>query len=456
MQFIKRIFFIFYIFDNFFFISCNTSVVEKKDALTFSDDIAPIIFKNCTSCHRPGEAGPFPLLTYNDVASRGKLIKFVTQSRFMPPWPADASYTHFIKENVLSTEEIKRIAVWVDQGCVQGDSTHMPPQPFFPLGSQLGKPDLIVKLRDVYTIKGDGKDMFLLMRVPFEIPKDTFVRTIEIIPDNRKLVHHVNAQLLSYDFNKKKDVFKGNTVVDLEEFPDKLMAYKALGLANDDGITFPMLTQSVANYLPGVVPPIYPDGIGGFRLTRKGALFFKDIHYGPSRVDTADQTTFNFFYAPAKPKRPVQEFQMGTYGVSPTVPALVIPADSVKAFHSDYTLPFDISVLTINPHMHLLGKSFLAYAITLQNDTIPLIRINKWDFRWQYFYTFKTMQKIPRGATIHVEGVFDNTRKNPNNPFSPPRLVAEREGSMRTSDEMFQFIITYLPYMEGDENIRLE
>lgn len=452
----KRAIFLFYILSTGFFSACNTTTEKKKERYTFSEDIAPIIYKNCTSCHRPGEAGPFSLITYKDVVSRSKLIKFVTQTRFMPPWPADASYTHFVKENVLTDDEINLIATWVDQGAIEGDSTKMPDLPFFPVGSQLGKPDLVVKLRDVYQIKGNGKDLFLLMRVPFEIPKDTFVRVIEIIPENRKLVHHVNAQLLSYDYDKKKDVFKGNTVVDLEAFPDKLNAYKTLGLANDDGVTFPLLTQSVANYLPGVVPPIYPEGIGGFKITRKGTLFLKDIHYGPSRVDTADQTTFNIFYTNRKPKRPAQEFQMGTYGVSPTVPQLVIPADSIKTFHSDYTLPFDISVLTINPHMHLLGKSFLAYAVTPQHDTIPMIRINKWDFRWQYFYTFKTMLKIPKGATIHIEGVFDNTRKNPYNPFSPPRLVAEREGSMRTSDEMFQFIITYLPYQQGDEQIHLD
>nr|MDQ3048733.1 cytochrome c [Bacteroidota bacterium] len=97
-----------------------------------------------------------------------------------------------------------------------------------------------------------------------------------------------------------------------------------------------------------------------------------------------------------------------------------------------------------------------AYAITLKNDTIPLIRINKWDFRWQYFYTFKKMQVLPKGSTIFIEGVYDNTRKNPNNPFSPPQQIAEREGSMRTTDEMFQFIVTYLPYRSGDEDMSLE
>jgi len=435
------------------FSSCTDN--KKPVYVTYSEHIDPIIYKNCTSCHRPGEAGPFNLLTYKDAKSRAKLMKFVTETRFMPPWPADATYSHFIDEKVLSDDEIKLITRWVDEGCLMGDSTKIPPVPFFPLGSQLGKPDLVIKLRDVYKIKGDAQDQFLLMRVPYEIPRDTFITVIEVVPDNKKLVHHVNAQLLSYDFDKKKDVFAGNTVVDLEKFPDKLQAYKELSLPNDDGETFPALTQSVTNYLPGVTPPMYPDGIGGFKMTRKGALFLKDIHYGPSRMDTTDQTAFNVFFAKEKPKRPTLEFQMGTFGVSPIVPALVIPPDTIMTFHSDYTLPFDISILTINPHMHLLGKSFLAYAHTPQGDTIPLIRIKKWDFRWQYFYTFKKMVKIPRGATIHIEGVYDNTRHNPNNPFSPPRLVAEREGSMRTTDEMFQFIITYLPYQQGDENVSL-
>ena len=190
-------------------------------------------------------------------------------------------------------------------------------------------------------------------------------------------------------------------------------------------------------------------------MVRKGALFLKDIHYGPSRVDTTDQTMFNVFFAKTIPKRPAQEFQMGTYGVSPTIPALVIPPDSIMAFHSDFTLPFDISVLTINPHMHLLGKSFLAYAVTLKGDTIPLIRIHKWDFRWQYFYTCPKMLHIPAGSTIEVVAVMDNTISNPNNPHNPPQQVEGRNGSMKTTDEMLQLIITYLPYRKGDENISL-
>jgi Copper type II ascorbate-dependent monooxygenase, C-terminal domain len=433
-----------------------SSCGAEPQQITFSEHIAPIIYKNCSSCHRPGEAGPFSLLTYQDAKSRSALMKFVTKTRFMPPWPADASYTHFVDEKVLTQDEIDLIVRWVDEGCAIGDSSKIPPIPIFPKGSQLGTPDFVIKFRDVYKIKGNNQDQFLLMRIPYEIPEDKFISVIEVIPDNRKLLHHINAQLLSYEFEKKKDVFPGRVFVNLDSFPDKLIAYKELGLANDDGLTFPMLTQSVTNYLPGVTPPLYPDGIGGFKMTRKGALFLKDIHYGPSRVDTTDETFFNVFFAKQPSKRPTQEFQMGTFGISPTVPELIIPPNEIKTFTSTYQVPFDISILTVNPHMHLLGKTFWAYAVSLKGDTIPLIKINKWDFRWQYFYTFKKMVKIPKGSTIHTVGVFDNTRENPNNPFSPPQLVSEREGSMRTSDEMFQFIVTYLPYMNGDENISLD
>ncbi|HEX8517656.1 MAG TPA: cytochrome c [Bacteroidia bacterium] len=437
----------------FLAVSCGNGKSERN--ITFSEDIAPIIYKNCTSCHREGEAAPFVLYDYKDVLSRAKLIKFVTATRFMPPWPADAEYTHFIDEKVLTEDEIAMIGKWVEEGCRQGDPAKMPSMPLFPRGSQLGKPDLVIKLRDVFKIPGDGKDRFMLMRVPYELPKDQFIKTIEVVPGNRKLVHHVNAQLLSYPPDKRKNVMEGNVAVDINDYPNKLEAYKALGLPNDDG-TFPMLTQSVTNYLPGVTPPVYPEGIGGFKMARKGAIFLKDIHYGPSRADTTDQTAFNVFFSDVPPRRPTLEFQMGTYGVSPVVPQLIVPADTVMKFTSDYVVPVDISILTVNPHMHLIGKNFLAYAVTLQKDTIPLIRINKWDFRWQYFYTYKKMLKIPAGSRIHVEAVYDNTRRNPNNPFSPPRTISEREGSMRTSDEMLQFIVTYLPYQKGDENISLE
>ena len=147
---------------------------------------------------------------------------------------------------------------------------------------------------------------------------------------------------------------------------------------------------------------------------------------------------------------------MGTLGISKIEPALAIPPNEVKSFQTRLTITGDISLLTINPHMHLLGKSFLAFAVTPIGDTLPLIRIKQWDFKWQYSYTYRKPLHLPAGTTIWVFGTFDNTVNNPLNPFHPPRTVSEREGSMRTTDEMFQFIFTYMPYLAGDENINLE
>jgi hypothetical protein len=239
------------------------------------------------------------------------------------------------------------------------------------------------------------------------------------------------------------------------ERTDKREAYSLLDLQNDDG-TYPMLTPSVTNYLPGVEPALYPAGIGGYRVKKDGVLLLDNIHYGPSPVDTSDNTKFNIFFSSSAPERPTGEFIVGTSGISKVEPELIIPPNQVRKFISRYRLPEDISLLTVNPHMHLLGKSFTAYAVKTDGDTIPIIRIPRWDFRWQYFYTFKKPLHLPAGTEIISEGVYDNTEDNPLNPFHPPKQVSERNGSMRTTDEMFQLICTYIHYQTGDENISLE
>ncbi|MEZ4773032.1 MAG: cytochrome c [Bacteroidia bacterium] len=427
--------------------------LRLPDTVTFSEHIAPLIHQNCTPCHRPGSAGPFPLITYRDVARKAKMIAQVTRTRFMPPWPADPDYRHFQGEKRLSQYEIDLLDKWLNQGRLLGESSLIPPLPHYPDGSQLGEPDLVIEMEKPFAIAGDNLDRFLFMKIPYEIPTDTFIRLIEFVPGNAEVVHHMNGHLISYEYGAKRDVFEGDRYVDREKVPVEI-AYPQLGLLNDDK-TYPTLTPLVCSYLPGVTPPVYPEDIGGYQMKRKGAMLLNDMHYGPSATDTFDRSRFNVFFAKKPPKRPTMEIQLGTLGISDIVPPLVIPPDTVMTFTTRAVIQHDISLLTLNPHMHLLGKSFLAYAITLEGDTIPLIRIPEWDFRWQFYYTFEKMLKIPRGAVICVEATFDNTSENPYNPFDPPQTVAERDGSMRTTDEMLQFIITYVPYQAGDENISL-
>ncbi len=430
-------------------------LIENIDTTVyFAEHISPIIFNNCTECHHEHGAAPFSMTNYHDVRKRAKMVAYVTGIGYMPPWPADPEYSHFIGEKILNQEEKDLIQKWYNQGALLGDSLKMAKVPEFTSGSLLGKPDLVVKMAKPIIIPGDNKDRFLIIKVPFELPVDTFIRVVEFVPGNNQLVHHMNGHVLAYRGHDEKDLHEGQYFVNLEEFSPS-EAWGKMGIPNEDG-TYPVKIPSVCNYLPGVQTSLYPRGIGGFKMSKKGMFLINDMHYGPSPVDDEDRSYFNVFFDSIPPKRPIGEFQLGTLGVSRIVPPLVIPPNERKNFTTSFTLPNDISVLTVNPHMHLLGKTFKAYAIKPNNDTIPLVKIDDWNFRWQFFYTFKKMLHLPAGTKIKVEAMFDNTLSNPDNPFDPPKWITGKDGSMKTTDEMLQLIITYLPYRTGDENISLD
>lgn len=428
---------------------------RMPDSVTYTEHIAPLMYKNCTGCHREGGGAHFNLVTYADAKKYGAASAFVMRERMMPPWPADPHYTEFVGQKVVSEHDIRLVEKWVQDGMKEGPADKMPQLPNYPKGSLIGTPDMRIAVQPYY-LPANSNDKFLLVKVPFELPADTYASVVEFMPGNGNVVHHVNGDMVKYDFNKKKTVFVGENIADMIEDSTIKIAFEKMGLPNDDG-TYPTLQKSVVNYLPGTYGQRYPEGLGGYKLPRKGAFLFNDLHYGFTKDKAVwDSSYVNIFFSKLPPTRPVQEFQLGTIGVSPVMPDLILQPNTVKNVYSKYTIPEDISVLTINPHMHLIGKSFKAYALKPDGDTIRLISIPKWDFNWQYFYTFKKLVKIPKGSTIVAEGVYDNTKNNMNNPFSPPRLVRDQNGSMRATDEMFQFIITYVPYKDGDENISLE
>lgn len=425
---------------------------KEGEPVYFAEHVAPIIHQTCVTCHHADGPAPFELITFHDIASKGKLIAHVTANRIMPPWPADPSYSHFANETYLNDSQIQLIQRWVDGGCLPGDTATLVQTERLRKQWDLGKPDLIVRLPKPIKVPGNNSDLFMVVKIPFELPKDTFIKAIEFVPGKKRLVHHMNAHIIQFDPQKKKDLMEGALYVNQDQSKSQTI-HKELGLLNDDGTYAPM-TPSVCNYLPGSQFRFYPNEIGGYQMGRKNAFYLNDLHFGPSAIEEVDSSYFKIYFSKHPPKRPVSEFQIGTLGLAPVLPKLLVKPGEVKSFQIAFTVPQDISILTLVPHMHLIGKKYLAYAIKPSGDTIRLIRINNWDFRWQYFYQPPTLLKIPRGSVIYVHGVYDNTAENPNNPFSPPREIGEREGSMRTTDEMFQLIITYVPYQKGDENIK--
>src|SRR6185437_14916593 len=321
--------------------------------VTFTEHVAPILYQNCTVCHRPNGTAHFSLVTYLDAKQYASSINYVVKERLMPPWPADPHYTEFVGQRLLSDHDIETIEKWVSQGAPEGPKDKLPPEPTYPYGSYIGKPDLRLPVQP-YFLKANSGDKFLLVKVPFELPHDTFASVIEFVPGNNNVVHHVNGDMIKYDFDKKKNVFDGLCDVNMVEDTTILQAYQKLGIPNDDG-TYPTLEKSVVNYLPGVFVKPYPQGIGGYKLPRKGAFLLNDLHYGFTKnKDIWDSSYINVFFSKVPPTRPVQEFQLGTLGVSPVLPDLIIMPNTVKKVFSRFTIGQDISVLTINPHMHLL------------------------------------------------------------------------------------------------------
>lgn len=443
----------------FLFICVIIGACSQESSYTYIKDIAPILLKNCTPCHQPEGVAPFSLINYNQVNRKKNTILEVTQSGLMPPWPADRNYSHFLGEKYLSERDKLVIKQWIKGGAPEGDYSDLPFQTYVPIKSTIGKPDTTIWFDSIY-VEGNSRDHFYIATLPIELPEKKHVRAMEFLPGKNNLVHHMNGRLLNYETSQKTSITEGNRLLNLEtNEEDYLRQFNELKLANDDG-SRPERINSAVNYLPGATGQIYPDGIGGFTINPKSILLADDIHFGPIPQGKWSHNKVHIFYSDSAPKRPINEVMMGTNGASKIIPPLVIPPNKTTTHTSFLEIPEDISILTVNPHMHLLGKSFKAYAIIPKGDTIRLIHIPKWDFRWQYFYTFPTMLKIPKGSVIFLEASFDNTTENPNNPYDPPQEIRERYefggAGMRTTDEMLQFIITWLPYQVGDENIRLE
>ena len=438
--------------------SCGTGVAvdDLPDRPTFANDIAPILQKNCLPCHREQGAAPFSLASYAAVKKRAKTIAKVTQKRIMPPWPADPTYSHFVGEKVLSDRDIAIIQKWVKQGAVEGDQKYVY-RPNAIERSNIRKPDLVIPFDSVMMHEGD-LDRFFISLSNVSLPKKRFISALEFVPTEPGLVHHANGHLLLYKEGSKRMPRRPRRKMEARSEMNSDLG-SLLEMQADDG-SLPTRIHSAFNYLPGVQGIEYPNGIGAFEVTKDFAAVMNDVHYGPADKTVVDRSVLNVFFTDIAPSRVLSELMLGTNGVSKIVPPLVVPANKVTKHTTRFTIPEDISVLTSNPHLHMLGKSFLAFAVKPNGDTIPLIRILRWNFNWQYFYTYKTMLRIPAGSEIVAVAEFDNTSNNPWNPNRPPKAVSERwdsgGASMRASDEMFQFIITYTLYKKGDEFVSLE
>lgn len=416
----------------FLFVGHASSVWSQS--VTFSEHIAPIIYKHCTTCHRPGEVGPFPLTNYAEVSAFASTIQYVTQIGYMPPWKPDPTYQRYQKENFLTDQQKQLISDWVNQGSVEGNPDLAPVLPTFPNGSQVGVPDLVLSFAQKHIISSNNNDEYRFFVLPTGLTQDVKIKALEFRPGNKRLVHHAliwedtTGQALAAD-----------------------LATPQYGFTNNQGSSMSFDQQQLPGYVPGAAPVVYSNGIT--QRLHAGSDLKIQVHYAPSSVDETDSSVVNVFFENNGANRILTSFTMVPIpGIIQNGP-FVIPANQTIEFHGKITVPFDVSLYSVSPHCHLLGTHWKVYAVKPNNDTIPIINIKEWDFNWQGSYLMKQLIKITAGSVLHAYAGYDNTANNINNPNNPPQIVTWGEG---TSDEMFYLPLGYFIYQQGDENIVFE
>jgi hypothetical protein len=383
-------------------------LAAADEPVTWTEHVAPLLWKNCANCHRPGEIGPFSLLTYKDAAKRADFIGEVTASRRMPPWKAEGGFGTFHDARRLSAKDVQTLAAWARAGAPEGDPARLPPVPKFPEGWHLGQPDVVLKVPRPFRVPAGGRDVFRCFVIPIPMDADRMVAAVEFRPGNPKVVHHALLFLDANGAGRAKDGTDGQP------------GYSSFG---GPGI---LPTGSLGGWAPGALPRFLPEGIG--KYLKKGSDLVLQIHYHPSGKEEVDQSVVGLYYT----KKPARKI---VTGVAVRSRRLYIPAGASNhtVTAESAPLPVDVDALSVFPHMHLLGREMKAVAVRPDGREVPLIWIKDWDFNWQGSYQYAKPVRLPQGTVIKVRAVYDNSADNPKNPNNPPKPVRWGE---QTTDEM--------------------
>jgi mono/diheme cytochrome c family protein len=373
------------------------AATPEAQTVTFNRDILPIMQKNCQSCHRPGEIAPFSLVSYNDARPWAKSIKAAVVSRKMPPWFADPSYGHFANDMRLSEADIKTIVSWVDAGASEGDARDKPAPIAFQDGWNL-KPDMVVKMPKPFDLPAKGTINYKFIRVKGDFPEDVWVSAAEMRPGNRKVVHHGKVWVLPPGSHWMEKAVYG-------EAYDKETQAEIIGHseAADD-------TDILGKFNPGLGAQTFDIG-GSAKLIPKGSDFVFELHYTASGEATTDVSALGIVKAKTVPE--TRYFLSG----APLARNLVIPPGDPNAeVVSEATVTADnVSLVYIQPHMHLRGKDFEVRLAYPTGETQTVFK-GKWDFNWQQGFTCAKPIVMPKGTRIIAISHFDNSLNNPYNP----------------------------------------
>lgn len=417
------------------------AAVQAKDGVTFAEDVAPIVLKNCATCHRPGEAAPFSLLTYDDVKRRGTLIAKAVASRAMPPWKAVAGDYPFKGDRRLTAAEIDTLQRWVAARMPEGDPARLPAMPAFTPGWQLGPPDLVVSMSEPFEVPAYGPDVYRNFVVPLDLMEDKWVRAVDFRPSARSVVHHSlffldgTGTARAQDARDPKPGFPGEMGGFSGARGQLMRMFSGGNLGGRPSATADMADESRAvgtlgGWALGANARALPDGLAFF--APKGADLVLSTHFHPSGKPEKEASTVGLYFAAAPPTQAFAGLALPPlFGV---FEGIDIPAGEKEyTIRDSFVVPVDVKAFNVGAHAHYLAKKMKLTATFPDGAIKTLLQIDDWDFAWQDQYPFEEFVLLPKGTRLDGFITYDNSATNPRNPNHPPARVAWGEQS---TDEM--------------------
>jgi peroxiredoxin len=405
----------------------SKQVAAANDKVTYYRDVQAILQNHCQICHRPGEVGPFSLMTYRQAVNWAADIKDFTRSRKMPPWkPVEGVAFH--NERKLSDKEIATLAAWVDAGTPAGDAKDSPPLKQFPQGWYLGQPDMVLTVQEDFQLAATGDDIFRCFVMPTNLTEDKYVIASEIRPGNSRIVHHALTAIDSKSQGRRLE---------------KLAREKSSSTDPDFGPGYPVQmgygfvpTEGGLNgWAPGQMGRYLPEGTCYF--LPKGADIVMQVHYHRNGRVEKDRMSIGLYFAKKPVERRLQSVvyagtQAHGLGLRDVFFAIPAGAEHFK-LQGTMWIDQDCTIYYVLPHMHKLGKEIKVTMTPPDSPTRTLVAIRDWDYNWQETYMFKEPIKVKSGTRFEVEAFYDNSLGNPNNPNNPPKVVTYGQ---QTTDEM--------------------
>ena len=379
---------------------------QASPEVTFSQDIAPILFTHCAECHRPSGDAPFSLTTFDEVRRRAAQIATVTRSRYMPPWKPVPGFGDFVGSRRLTDAEIGLISRWLENGTPEGDPADLPALPAAAPGWQRGQPDLVVTLPP-YTLRADGADVFRNFVVHVPGVGTRYVRGLQFRPGGSG-VHHANIRIDRSSASRQLDE------ADPEAGYEGLILHSA---QYPDGYFL--------GWTPGQVPPLAGPELS-WRL-EAGSDLVVQLHMQPTGKPEPIAPAIGFYFGSEAPAATPAIIRLGRQNLD------IPPGATAYKATDSFVLPVDAEVHAIQPHAHYRARQVNAWATLPDGTRRPLIRIDEWDFNWQDQYRLATPFWLPAGTTVSMEYLFDNSTANPRNPDRPPLRVG---WGWRSTDEM--------------------